>query len=199
MNRDAQTKQESDRKDPIVLSLIRRRFRHISVAAIMLIVLAGTSFAIAQEPEDSSSPATEESAPAPDEGNEGNDGEDGDGDSGGGDGDQNNGGDDEADEGDTSEPAESGPFSVTVREGDEVETDLDRLEVLATARCEDDEVLTGGGVRTTDPTRGAKPSVQASHPSPDDALEWQATVLNTTGNGKLTVVVYAMCASSSAP
>jgi hypothetical protein len=194
MSRDTQTRQEHDREDPIVLSLIRRRFRHVALAAIMLIALAGTSFAIAQQPQDSSSPATEESAPAPDDRGEGDE------DSGQGDGDSGDADNDSDDEG-SSEPAEadSGPFSVTAREGDEVETDVDRLEVVATSRCEDNEVLTGGGVRTTDPTRGAKPMVQASHPSPDDARQWQATVLNSTGNGKLTVVAYAMCASGTAP
>ena len=188
-------------------ALIRRSLRHVNLVATLFLVLAGTSFAIAQESVDPSGSAAEEIA-GPGDGDGGADTGDGsDGGSSQGDGE----GEDGSDQGD-SEPdgngngggdgsdsdggeAQPGPLGVTVREGDEVQADVDTPEVQATARCQDGEALTGGGVRTVDPTRGAKATVQASHPSPDDPSQWQATVLNSTGNGSLTVVAYAICAA----
>lgn len=193
-------------------ALIRRSLRHVNLLATVFLVLAGTSFALAQEPGDSSDPPAAENTAGSNDGGEDDSGNDGSGNGGSGTGGSDNGDDDsgdgdsdqtagDGDDGDGADldqgEAELGPLSVTVREGEEVKTGFNRFEVEATARCQDGEALTGGGVRTTDPTRGAKPIVQASHPSPDDPSQWQATVLNSTGNGTLTVVAYAVCAAQS--
>lgn len=82
---------------------------------------------------------------------------------------------------------------IAIREGSDVGTDDERLEVTVSARCQEDEVLTGGGVRTVD-AGGAEPVVRSSHPSEGNARTWTATVGNANGNGNVTAVPYALCA-----
>jgi hypothetical protein len=195
-----------------VRSLIRRSLSHVNLVATLFLLLMGTSFAIAQESGAPSGQQAEETAGSPDDGGKddsdqdssGDDTSDGSGDRNGsdeGDSDQGDAEDGDGSDGTDSDQgeAQSGALSVTVREGDEVKIVRDTLEAQATgqpmARCEDGEVLTGGGVRSVRITSGANPIVQASHPTPDDPSQWQATVLNSTGNGSLTVVAYAVCAS----
>jgi len=83
---------------------------------------------------------------------------------------------------------------IAVRDGLDASTDEGSLEVTVSAKCEESEILTGGGVRTID-ADGSKPVVQSSHPSSDDPRTWTAIVANANGNGKVTAVAYALCAS----
>lgn len=90
--------------------------------------------------------------------------------------------------------AGSSVTEVTKRDGSDLSTDEESLEVTVSARCETNEILTGGGVRTID-ADGSRPIVQSSYPSEDDPRTWTATVENDSGNGSVTAVAYALCAT----
>jgi hypothetical protein len=176
-----------------MLSFILKRLTYGNVMATIAVFLAlgGTSFAVAQESEDSSSSDTSGDVPGADEDEDaGSDGESHEGDS-----DDNGDADRENEEDEENEGFSSG--QIEIREGSEVEADGDEtLEVEAVASCEEGEVLTGGGVRSVEVDH-AKAMVQSSHPAADDPRQWRVRVLNSTGNGTLSIVPYAVCAPQS--
>jgi hypothetical protein len=131
-------------------------------------------------------------------GGNGHKGDKGDNGDNGGDNGGNNGGGNDSTGADSNA---SGPLNVTTREGDPVKTDQKTSQAVATASCEDNETLVGGGVKTEsekDKVRGqpveGNPVVQSSGP---DGNGWSATVLNDGSLGGVKVTAYAICAASS--
>jgi hypothetical protein len=132
-----------------------------------------------------------------DNGGKGHGDKGGNSDNGGNDGGNDAGGDDSTD----SNTNATGSLGFTTREGDPVSTDSKTSEGVATASCEDNETLVGGGVRTVsgkDNIRGqpveGNPVVQSSGP---DGNGWSAQVLNDGSVGGVKVTAYAICASGS--
>jgi len=153
-----------------MMSFLRGKLSYANVMATMAVVLAcgGGSFAVAQEPSDSSGDGGSSTSTSDQNGSGGSNG------NGDGDGAAKN-------------------LSVTSRSGLERRTEGDKLELQVSADCEDGEVLVGGGVRTV-AADDSKPVVASSHPSIDAERRWKATVVNANGNGSAIAEAYALCA-----
>jgi hypothetical protein len=132
------------------------------------------------------------------DGGKGDKGDKGDKGNNGGDNGGNDGGANDSNTGDTNA---SGALNVTTRDGDPVKTDEKTSQAVATASCDDNETLVGGGVKTESekgkvrgsPVEG-NPVVQSSGP---EGNGWSATVLNDGSLGGVNVTAYAICASSA--
>ena len=121
----------------------------------------------------------------------------GNGDNGGNNGGNDGGGNDST----GADTNANGSLNITTRDGDPVKTDPDSSEAVATASCEDNETLVGGGVQTASEKGNVRGSPVEGHPvvqsSGPDGNGWSATVLNDGSLGGVKVTAYAICASSA--
>lgn len=192
-------------------STLRSRLTYANVMSTIAVFLAlgGGSFAAVSGNKDSGDQGAHHQR---------GDGSGGDGGGGGDQGGTDNGGKDKGGKGGQSNKGDNGnnggggndstagnvngnaTFSVTTRDGDPVSTDRDTGEAVASAACDKDEQVVGGGVKTAaekDRVRGqsveGQPVVMSSGPDGDG---WSARVVNSSGLGAVKVTAYAICASS---